>query len=88
MLKDEEKFMTEFKTEKGEQVFNCILENLVGYSIEAHKIAIMFLHMIMNETNLKLHELLFGNTSWEEIEDRTSPQTRSQAKILLSEFSR
>ena len=48
LLKDEQKFLTEFKTERGEQFFSCILENLVGYSIDAHKIAIMFLHMIMN----------------------------------------
>lgn len=48
----------------------------------------MFLHMIMNETNLKLHELLYGNTAWEDIEDKTCPQTRTQSKFLLSEFSR
>ncbi len=48
----------------------------------------MFLHMIMNETNLKLHELLFGNIPWEDIQDNTCAATRSQCKIFLSEFSK
>lgn len=33
MLKNEQKYLNDFKTPKGEQVFSCILENLVGYSI-------------------------------------------------------
>ena len=61
---------------------------MVGYSIEAHKIAIMFLHMIMNETNLKLHELMFGNIAWEEIQDNTCVQTKTQCKIFLGEFGK
>jgi len=43
--------------------------------------------MIMNETNLKLHELLFGNIPWEEIQDNTCAQTKSQCKIPLGEFN-
>jgi hypothetical protein len=33
MLRDEKNFMETFKTPKGERVFACILENLVGYSV-------------------------------------------------------
>ena len=48
----------------------------------------MFLHMIMNETNLKLHELMFGNIAWEEIQDNTCAQTKTQCKIFLGEFGK
>lgn len=36
MLRDEKIFMETFRTPRGERVFACILENLVGYSVEAH----------------------------------------------------
>ena len=36
MLRDEQVFMESSKTPRGERVFNSILDNLVGYSVEAH----------------------------------------------------
>lgn len=86
ILRDEQLYLENFRTAKSERVFNCILENLVNYSVEAHEIAAEFLHMLMNETSLNLHELLYGNTKWEEICDGTG-QGKTQAKLALSDFS-
>jgi hypothetical protein len=65
ILQDEQIYLENFNTPKGERVFNCILDNLVNYSTEAHQIAAEFLFMVMNETNLNLHELLYGGTNWD-----------------------
>ena len=56
MLQDEKEFLKSIQTRQspGERIFLNILENLVSYSSEAHKIAASFLHQIMNETSLCL----------------------------------
>jgi hypothetical protein len=54
MLRDDQAFMEAFRTPRGERVFNSILDNLVGYSVEAHEIAKEFLNMLMDETTLSL----------------------------------
>ena len=43
MLRDEKEFVESLHTEQGEKIFQNILENLVTYSSEAHKIAASFL---------------------------------------------
>lgn len=48
MLKDPNEYLATLQTEQGERIFIDILENLVSYSSEAHKIAKSFLNMIMN----------------------------------------
>jgi len=42
--------------------------------------------MVMNETNLNLHEMLYGCISWDEICDGMG-QGRTQSKLALSDFS-
>lgn len=42
------------QTDNGERIFTNILENMVSYSTEAHKIAKSFLTKIMDETELNL----------------------------------
>lgn len=45
----------------------------------------MFLHKIMNETEIHLPELLYAS-KWEDIQDRSSPLTKYQAKYTLDEI--
>ena len=48
----------------------------------------MLLEMIMNETSLNLHELLYGGESWDEICDSaTSSQTYTQSKYSFNYFA-
>jgi len=71
------------ETEQGDKIFSNILENLLSYSEEAHKIAKSFLFKIMNETNLNLVEILYGGMKWEEICDKSSSFTKNQSKFSL-----
>jgi len=87
MLRNESEFMAKLKTEKGEQVFSSILENLVSHSEECHFISKSFLEMIMDQTNLDLHEILYGGDSWSDICDSgTSDLTRTQSKFPFNYF--
>lgn len=65
MLKDQKAFLAFLETEAGDKIFANILENLLSYSEEAHKIAKSFLFKIMNETSLNLVEILYGGMKWE-----------------------
>ena len=86
MLRDEKAFLEGFKSPKTERVFGYILDHMVGYSVEAHQMAVEFVHLIMRETSLNIHELLYGGEKWEELCDGTG-LGRSQAKYSLSDFS-
>ena len=80
--------MEKFKTDKGKRVFNCILDSLIGYSLEGHEIAMEFVQMVMKETNIGFHELLYGGCSWEEVaEVNREGVPRSQAKYPLNDFT-
>ena len=71
-------------------MFECILDNLVGYSLEAHQISMIFLSMIMVEssTPLKLHEMMYFGADWEEISEKICPKfKKTQAKFNLSDFN-
>ena len=47
-----------------------------------------FVQMIMKDTKIGFHELLYGGTSWEEVADKNKDgQPRSQAKYSLNEFT-
>ena len=76
--------MKNLQTEQGERIFANILENLVSYSAEAHKIAKSFLQKIMNETELCLPEIFYGGSlKWEDIYDKSAPATCYQSKYSL-----
>ena len=88
MLKSEEVFMERFRTERGKRVFNCILDSLIGYSLEGHEIAMEFVDMVMKETSIGFHELLYGGSSWETVADRSKEgPARSQSKYSLNDFT-
>ena len=88
MLRDEKEFQRSLQTEQGERIFVNILENLVSYSLEAHRIAAAFLHKIMNEkTDLSLPEILYGGMRWDDIYDKSSPDTYYQSKYSLENLS-
>jgi hypothetical protein len=47
-----------------------------------------FVQMIMKETSIGFHELLYGGVSWEHVADKTSQgQPRSQSKYSLNDFT-
>ena len=44
--------------------------------------------MIMKETNIGIHELLYGGASWQEVAEKNKEgQPRSQAKYSLNDFT-
>lgn len=58
--------------EHYQEIFNRVLDNLLGYSAEAHRIAMMILHMMSTYDYLNVCELLYGGKPWAEIEDTSS----------------
>ena len=87
ILENEEEFVRSLDTEPGKRLFANILENLVAYSSEGHKIAIAFLNKIMDETDIHLPELLYGGISWDNIRDNTSEYTHYQAKYSIKDLA-
>lgn len=66
------------------EIFTRILDNLLGSSSEAHRIAMSLLNMMSQHDYFNICELLYGGRPWSEVEDTTSEYTLSQAKFSLT----
>ncbi len=55
--------------ESANEIFDRVLDNLLGYSAEAHRIAMMLLRMMEKNPALNIIEMLYGGRPWAEVED-------------------